>query len=248
LPLEAAYILDIGCGDGYLSCQVARRLPLANVIGIDADSHGVKFASAKAAENRLANIQFMVSSSDNLPFSPRDFDLVIMTDVIEHLQRPGNMLAEIRRVLKPLGIAIVTTPNRQPGFKWDERHFHEYTSLEFKAELAAYFSSIEVFGSWPIKIVQDWKAKRFRRAYLDLAARLGFNHFDTETRDPSSDYGQLMAVCCDKVVSSSPTELRGQTASSSRCRLTPSVTKNSALAPGREQLHTTSSPNRIPLK
>jgi 2-polyprenyl-3-methyl-5-hydroxy-6-metoxy-1,4-benzoquinol methylase len=200
VPLNARIVLDIGCGDGYLSCQMARRLPRAHIIGIDADSVGIEFARQKALENGLANVRFMVSKSDTLPFAPNDFDVTLMTDVIEHLPRPGDLLAEIVRVLKPGGVAIITTPNRQDASKWDERHDREYTGPELSSELAAYFLSVQIFGTWPMKAVIAWKAKGFGRIYLDLAARLGFNHFEAETPNPSSDYGQLTAVCGDGIV------------------------------------------------
>jgi SAM-dependent methyltransferase len=61
------------------------------------------------------------SVSRTLQFAPNDFDVTLMTDVIEYLPRPGDLLAEIVRVPKPGGVAIITTPNRQNASKWDER-------------------------------------------------------------------------------------------------------------------------------
>jgi ubiquinone/menaquinone biosynthesis C-methylase UbiE len=116
------------------------------MIGIDADSVGIEFARQKALENGLANVRFMVSKSDTLPFAPNDFDVTLMTDVIEYLPRPGDLLAEIVRVLKPGGVAIttITTPNRQDASKWDERHDREYTGPELSSELAAPFKYSEL--------------------------------------------------------------------------------------------------------
>jgi SAM-dependent methyltransferase len=93
------------------------------------------------------------SVSRTLPFAPNDFDVTLMTDVIEYLPRPGDLLAEIVRVSKPGGVVIITTPNRQDASKWDERHDREYTGPELSSELAAYFLSVQIFGTWPMKAV-----------------------------------------------------------------------------------------------
>lgn len=192
IPQGSKRILDIGCGDGYLASRMALALPNATVVGVDQEAAGIGIAREKCA--RIHNVQFMVSACEGLEFEDRSFDVVVLADVIEHLGNPGRMVAEIARVLSTEGTAIITTPNRQDGSKWDPRHDHEYTGDELKAALAVHFANVKVIGSWPMPAVRQWKAKGAGRLYLDLLARVGFNRFDREVIDPSVEYGQLTAV------------------------------------------------------
>lgn len=201
IPPGAKKILDIGCGDGYLASRLALAFPGASVVGVDQEAGGIRIAREKCSG--IPNVKFVVSTCEALEFEDRSFDVVVLADVIEHLGNPDGMVAEIGRVLSRDGTAIITTPNRQDGSKWDPRHDHEYTGGELKSALSTHFGNVKVIGSWPMPAVRQWKAKRAGRIYLDLLARVGFNCFDREMVDPSGEYGQLTAVVSGARVSSS---------------------------------------------
>jgi SAM-dependent methyltransferase len=194
IPIASRNVLDIGCGDGFLACSIAKAFPGARVTGIDSEEQGIRFAKLKAKEKGLTNVEFSQNLSAGLPYPNGSFDVVIMTDVIEHLPDAIAMLKEIRRITQSGGVVIVTTPNRQEGAKWDHRHHYEYTGDELKRELDAVLGPTRVIGSWRMDYVRRWRRKRFGRVALDLSARLGRNAFDQEVDNPSSDYGQLTAV------------------------------------------------------
>lgn len=194
IPSGKIKVLDIGCGDGYLACLIARKKPDSVVIGIDSERQGIRLAQSLAADRGLGNVSFVVNESEQLLYPASSFDVVVMTDVIEHLPNATAMLSEIKRVLVPGGLAIITTPNRQEGSKWDERHDREYTGPELGAEIQSHIGPTEVYGSWPMRYVHAWRRKRAARAILDLFARFGMNAFNAEIRDPDSRHGQLTAV------------------------------------------------------
>ena len=194
VPRGRIRVLDIGCGDGYLACQIAKQRPDSQVTGIDSDLRGILIARQFADAGGLKNVRFDLNQSDGLPFPPSSFDLVIMTDVIERLPEPQFMLAEMKRVLAPGGTAIVTTPNRHDGSKWDHRHGQNYTAEELRRELEHTLGPTKVIGSWHISYVRSWRRNRIGRFILDLSARLGRNAFDKEVENPSREYGQLTAV------------------------------------------------------
>ena len=194
LPSQAASALDIGCGDGRLTCLIAEALPHAKVVGIDADRTGIEIASRQRSALGIKNVSFSVNEKEELPFGNASFDVVVMTDVIEHLIRPKFMLQEICRLLGKDGVAVITTPNRQDGTKWDTRHEYEFNTEELKELMGDYFGHVDVYGSWPMSNVRAWRAKGLGRLNLDLQARLGRNLFDSEVRDPSPEWGQLTAV------------------------------------------------------
>jgi SAM-dependent methyltransferase len=192
IPSGANEILDLGCGDGYLTCLIAKSFPQSIVIGLDGDQSGVDTARYFARNVSNARFEFSNNTNNSLPFAERRFDVVVMADVIEHLIDVGGMLSECRRILMPHGSLIVTTPNRQNGSKWDERHIFEFSGQELKTEIAGQFESVELFGSWPMHHFRTWRRKRGGRAFLDFTARLGWNVFDREVRDPDATYGQLL--------------------------------------------------------
>ncbi|MEM9250780.1 MAG: class I SAM-dependent methyltransferase [Planctomycetota bacterium] len=105
-------ILDFGCGSGDLIAQLRQR-------GIDA--RGIEFApqAKAAAEARFGqDIGACVTEAKDLPTSFEDasFDAVFLIEVIEHLldEDLGPTLGEIRRLLRPGGRVMITTPNREP--------------------------------------------------------------------------------------------------------------------------------------
>jgi SAM-dependent methyltransferase len=99
-------ILDVGCGNGWMLGEVGRRfgIPLCQRVGIDLD-----------ARNVADRCTFLLGSAEQLPFADAAFDLVLLTEVIEHLQDSDRALGEIARIVKPSGLAVVSHPNYGNG-------------------------------------------------------------------------------------------------------------------------------------
>lgn len=99
--------LDLGCGNGYLLAALAESFPNAILYGVELSPVLLQSAIQRLGER--AEIQ-QSSVSAPLPYADWTFDVVTLTDVIEHLKQPEAVLGEIRRVLKPGGRAIITFP------------------------------------------------------------------------------------------------------------------------------------------
>jgi len=99
-------VLDIGCWTGQFE-KVASKYT-GEIIGIDP---GIK--AIEIAKKLVPNVKFMVGNALNLKFKNHSFDTVTMMDVIEHIPKgtETKCLKEIRRVLKPNGHLIISTPN-----------------------------------------------------------------------------------------------------------------------------------------
>jgi 2-polyprenyl-6-hydroxyphenyl methylase/3-demethylubiquinone-9 3-methyltransferase len=97
--------LEVGCGLGFFS-QKAAELG-AKVTGVDVGARLVKKNRKKIPKGR-----FLVASASDLPFSDNSFDVVLCTEVIEHVEDQGRAVKELVRVLKKGGVLVVTTPNR----------------------------------------------------------------------------------------------------------------------------------------
>jgi ubiquinone/menaquinone biosynthesis C-methylase UbiE len=90
-----ARILDVGCGEGLLTEQIARLEPGAKVVGLDVGDPGLQ-AEWKRRGGR--NLSFCEGSAYSLPFEDRAFDLVCGFEMLEHLERPVEGLSELARV------------------------------------------------------------------------------------------------------------------------------------------------------
>ena len=136
-------ILDLGCGDGCLVYLLVKNGGL--VTGVDNDELGIKFANENLAsrlKNSKSNYRFVCSSVYDLPFPENSFDLVISSEVIEHLKEPNRLLAEAKRVLKSSGKIILTTPYRLTETPGDHNHVKEYYPEELKKNLGEYFADV----------------------------------------------------------------------------------------------------------
>ena len=98
-------ILDVGCGAGSYTGILKLYRPQLKVYGVD-----ISRAAIKKAKKDFPNINFVIASTDRLPFPDGFFDAVVMKCVLEHLKDPDKALVEVRRVLKPGGLFYSVTP------------------------------------------------------------------------------------------------------------------------------------------
>jgi 2-polyprenyl-3-methyl-5-hydroxy-6-metoxy-1,4-benzoquinol methylase len=93
--IGAKSVLDVGCGEGVVTERLARLLAPAAVLGVDADDAHL---SEEWRRRSVPNISFATGSAYDLPFEDGSFDLVCAIEVLEHLERPRDALAEMSRV------------------------------------------------------------------------------------------------------------------------------------------------------
>lgn len=103
-------ILFVGCGGGLemLACATLETLP----VGLDISKRAVKKAKKRYVNQNPKNQAYFVNGdAENLPFKENCFEVVICSEVLEHLTNPSVAVAEIRRVLRSHGRSIITMPN-----------------------------------------------------------------------------------------------------------------------------------------
>lgn len=137
-------ILDIATGQGYISERLSYK-GFSNLHCADINSENFKL-NKKQFHFRT------VDANSALPYKNNQFDLIISSETIEHLQNPHLFLSEIHRILKPKGTLILTTPNVTNIFS---RFYFFFTGR------LAFHTPNDYHLSGHITILPDWLLKYF---------------------------------------------------------------------------------------
>ncbi|MBA3569541.1 MAG: methyltransferase domain-containing protein [Pyrinomonadaceae bacterium] len=145
--------VDVACGEGYGANLLARTA--STVVGIDLDQPTIEHANRKY---RRQNLKFLVGSCEELPLESRSVDLVVSFETIEHVQEQEQFLNEIKRVLIPGGLLIISSPDKEEysGVNGAKNPFHqsELYHRDFAKLLMSNFKECligkqrPVVGSW----------------------------------------------------------------------------------------------------
>lgn len=115
-------VLDVGCGNGsQLALPLVKRDGF-NLTGIDTDRRSIEHAVQLSIEQ--ANARFLCGRVEDLSHE-KPFDVVILSEVLEHLERPVELLGESARLMDANGILIVTVPNGYGEFEIDSWVFRK---------------------------------------------------------------------------------------------------------------------------
>jgi 2-polyprenyl-3-methyl-5-hydroxy-6-metoxy-1,4-benzoquinol methylase len=130
-------VLEIGCGEGFVLDFLAKRRPSLHLNGIDSDIEAIRFASRISA----STIDFVCADGAHLPSADHSFDTVVLSEVLEHVPDPDQLLKEALRVSRRY--LLITLP-REPYFRMlakcfevfgiaeDPDHVHFWTRREFQ--------------------------------------------------------------------------------------------------------------------
>ena len=111
-------LLDCGCGPGSITIGLAAAVaPDGRVVGLDIEPRQLDTARALASERGVTNRSFQQGSIYELPFDDASFDVAVAHFVVEHVSDPLRALKEVRRVLRPGGLAAIKDPY-YPAFTW----------------------------------------------------------------------------------------------------------------------------------
>ena len=131
-------VLDIACGEGYGSNLLASHA--AFVYGVDVAAAAVAHAARKYTRK---NLRYLRGTATAIPLQDGAVDLVVSFETIEHLREHDEMMAEIRRVLRPNGTLIMSSPDKRyysdlPGHA-NPFHLRELYHEEFQELIRRFF-------------------------------------------------------------------------------------------------------------
>ncbi len=135
-------VADVGCANGYGSVEMAKTAK--TVLGLD-------YSEATVSGNLetyrdIKNLSFRACRVPPLILEDNSVDLVTAFQFIEHIHLRLKFMQEVKRVLKPGGVFICTTPNAKMSIARNPFHVHEYTFAEMKEEAGKVFDSFELKG------------------------------------------------------------------------------------------------------
>jgi glycosyltransferase involved in cell wall biosynthesis/ubiquinone/menaquinone biosynthesis C-methylase UbiE len=195
-------VLDVASGEGYGSSILANVA--RSVIGVDVDPAAVAHAHTTYGGE---NLRFVQGSALDLPLVDASVDAVVSFETLEHVREHARFMAEVKRVLRPAGKLIVSTPERAVysarGEPVNKYHLLELTVAEFDSLLRANFSHVSILsqrailGSLIVKTEGGGPWRSYERRSLEyIEASSGL------TRAPF-----LIAIASDEVVSPVPSSV-----------------------------------------
>ncbi|HMJ08788.1 MAG TPA: class I SAM-dependent methyltransferase [Pyrinomonadaceae bacterium] len=136
--IENKSVMDIACGTGYGLAFLKQRARA--VTGVDIDIA----AAVEAMSEKDEKVSVLLGSGLNLPFHDESFDVVTSFETLEHLQERQLFLWELKRILRPNGLLILSTPNANYTMPKDGKpsnpfHVFEYKPEELRAEIGSIF-------------------------------------------------------------------------------------------------------------
>lgn len=145
-------ILDIGCNTGILLIPLLKKKH--NVIGVDNDYKVIETAKKNLMQEKLSPNRARIADAKNLPFKNNSFDIVILSDILEHVSDPEKVAKESIRVLKSKGLIISTVPyhlNPVVRYPWirkllsGRKNVDEFPDVPFTfGKLKSYFPKMKV--------------------------------------------------------------------------------------------------------
>jgi ubiquinone/menaquinone biosynthesis C-methylase UbiE len=137
-------VLDIASGEGYGTNLISTKAK--KVYGVDISEEAIKHAKEKYTN---PNITFQIGSASLIPIEDYSIDVVISFETIEHHDEHEKMMLEIRRVLKPSGILIISSPEKEIYHDRDPNnpfHIKELTSKEFTKLISKHFEYYRLYN------------------------------------------------------------------------------------------------------
>lgn len=155
-------VLDVASGEGFGSDLLARSA--SRVVGVDRCAEAIRHASTRYTR---PNLEFLQGDAAAIPVrGVQLFDVVVSFETIEHLDAEGQarFLGEVKRLLRPGGVFLVSTPNKllytdRPSYH-NEFHLAEFQLPEFKEYLSRYFRYVDFLGQKVYPVSYIWLLDR----------------------------------------------------------------------------------------
>jgi SAM-dependent methyltransferase len=190
-------VLDVASGEGYGSALLAQTA--RSVIGVELSDQAVAYSSSAYT---AANLRFIQGDARNIPLEDASVDVVVSFEMLEHFFEHDRFIAEVRRVLRPNGLLILSSPDRDVysplGSNANPYHARELTRVEFEALLRPAFQHVHVLMQRPMigsALIADDTAGPSHTLTFE---KRGVNHYEVSHGLPRHPY--LIAIASDALL------------------------------------------------
>ncbi|MFC4165746.1 methyltransferase domain-containing protein [Teichococcus aestuarii] len=197
-------VLDVAAGEGYGSALLAQAA--RSVLGVELSAQAVEHA---ARAYPAANLRYQQGDARRLPAADASVDAVVSFETLEHFYEHDQFMAEVRRVLRPGGRLIISSPERDvyspPGSAANPYHVNELSRPEFEALLRRFFPRVHLLAQRPMMgsaLVADDGTGPARTLTFE---KRGPAHYEASGALPRPPY--LIAVASDSAVDDVPNSL-----------------------------------------
>ena len=145
-------VLDIASGSGYGTKMLAESAKF--VYGVDVNEEAVKYARQEYGGK---NIEYILGDGEKIPLEDSSVDVVTTFETIEHIKDYRKFIKEVKRVLKPDGLALVSTPNDLEFAEGNHFHLHEFEQEELIGLLQKDFTHIKPYfqATWKVAMLGE---------------------------------------------------------------------------------------------
>jgi ubiquinone/menaquinone biosynthesis C-methylase UbiE len=167
---DGSMVLEVGCGVGAQTITLARRSPGARFTSIDVSAESLAEARRRVDRAGLTNVEFRQADIFALPFNAESFDHVFVCFVLEHLSRPVEALAILKRLLRPGGtITVIEGDHGSTYFYPDSPAAHAAIQCLVKMQRAAGGNALIGRQLYPLMVEAGFEAVRVspRMVYVD---------------------------------------------------------------------------------
>jgi SAM-dependent methyltransferase len=167
-----ARVLEAGCGVGAQTVTLATGSPDAAIVSIDVSSESLAAARERARAARVTNVTFRQADLYAVPFPPESFDHVFVCFVLEHLARPSEVLAGLKRLIRPGGTITVIEGDHGSAY-FHPRSAHAKKAIDCLIELQARAGGDSLIGRslYPLLVAAGFERVRVspRMVYVDAS-------------------------------------------------------------------------------
>lgn len=202
--VEGRRVLDLACGTGYGTAILGTAA--AQVTGVDISSSAIRAARKRYASD---NTKFLIGDCFDLPFDSGSFDIVIANQMIERVEDHEGLLAEVRRVLSPNGLLLISTPNKPVYNRHNSPNalnVSEMEVAEFRKLLTGEFKHVRLTGmrmallsvGFALDTKHEHGADNLAAARIHLATGSSAGKPNVEPGEMNlADPEYVLAVCSD---------------------------------------------------
>ena len=187
-------VLDVASGEGYGSALLAQTA--RSVIGVELSDQAVAYS---AGAYTAANLRFQQGDARDIPLEDGSVDVVVSFETLEHFFEHDRFIAEIRRVLRPNGLLILSSPERDVysplGSNANPYHANELTRGEFESLVRSAFHHVHVLVQRPMigsALIADDRAGALQTLTFE---KRGANHYEVNQGLPRPPY--IIAIASD---------------------------------------------------